>query len=173
LGTIFCQETGKNLYQAFETEIAVPLGMQDFQLEEQRYLYEYWLSMHPAYPFRISARDLARLGQLYLQEGNWQGQQILPAGWVEESTEPHSRTSKAGTYSGYGYMWWIAAQDDGAIKAGSYAASGYGGHTLEVLTHLNTVIALRVNTDDPNSRLIGTDEVDDLVRTILATRQDG
>jgi CubicO group peptidase (beta-lactamase class C family) len=172
LGTIFRQETGKDLYQAFETDIAVPLGMQDFRLEEQRYSYEYWLSMHPSYPFRISARDLARVGQLALQEGNWQGQQILPAGWIAESTQPHSKTAKAGTYSGYGYMWWIAAKDDGAIKAGSYAASGYGGHTLEVLPHLNTVIVLRVNTDDPDARLIGTDEVDDLVRTVLAARQD-
>jgi CubicO group peptidase (beta-lactamase class C family) len=173
LGTIFRRETGEDLYRAFETDIAMPLGMQDFQLEEQRYSYEYWLSMHPAYAFRISARDLARLGQLYLQEGNWQGQQILPAGWVEESTRAHSTTEGTGTYSGYGYMWWIAARDYGEIKKGSYAASGYGGHTLEILPHLNTVIALRVNTDDPSSRLIGTDEVDDLMRVILAARLDG
>jgi CubicO group peptidase (beta-lactamase class C family) len=170
LGTIFGQETGQDLYEAFETRIAVPLGMQDYRLDEQHYSYEHWLSMHPAYPFRISARDLARLGQLYLQKGEWEDEQILPATWVEESTRPHSTTLDTGTYSGYGYMWWIAARDDGEIRKGSYAASGYGGHTLEVLPHLNTVIALRVNTDDPNARLIGTDEVDDLIRTILAAR---
>jgi CubicO group peptidase (beta-lactamase class C family) len=128
--------------------------------------------MHPAYPFRISARDLARLGQLYLQKGKWQGEQILPAEWIEESTQPYSRTDDVGTYSGYGYMWWVAAEDHGKIKAGSYAASGYGGHTLEVLPHLNTVIAVRFNTNDPNFRLVGTDAVDDLIQKILTARDE-
>jgi CubicO group peptidase (beta-lactamase class C family) len=172
LGTIFRQETGEDIYRAFETRIAVPLGMQDYRLEDQHYSHEYWLSMHPSYPFRISARDLARLGQLYLQKGAWEEQQIVPAAWIEESTRPHSTTTDAGTYSGYGYMWWIAAEDDGQIAKGSFAASGYGGHTVEVLPHLNTVIVLRVNTDDPNARLIGFHEADDIVRAVLAARSD-
>jgi CubicO group peptidase (beta-lactamase class C family) len=171
LGTIFIQQTGEDLFQAFETSIAGPLGMQDFRLDDQLYSYEYWLSMHPSYPFRISARDLARLGQLYLQEGDWQGQQIVPSTWVEESTRPISRTADNGTYSGYGYMWWIAAEDHGAIAEGSFAASGYGGHTVEVLPHLNTVIVLRVNTDDDSSPWLGSHEADEVMLTILAARE--
>lgn len=170
LGTIFEQETGENIYQAFKTWIADPIGMQDFGTETLRYTYEYWLSWHPYYGFRISARDLARFGQLYLQEGEWQGAQLIPAEWVEQSTQPHSSTGGSGTYSGYGYMWWIAARDFSEIKQGSYAASGYGGHTLEVLPHLNTVIVFRVNTDDPNCRPI-SDE-DQLVVQILEARED-
>lgn len=79
-------------------------------------------------------------------------------------------TGKSSTYSSYGYIWWIAAKDYRDIKEGSYAASGYGGHTLEVLPHLNTVIVFRVNTDDPNYRPI-SDE-DQLVIQILKARQD-
>ena len=100
------------------------------------------------------------------------GEQILPADWIEESTQPHSRTADTGTYSGYGYMWWVAARDDGLIAEGSYAASGYGGHTLEVLPHLNTVIAIRFNTNDPNFRLVGTAAVDDLIQKILTAREE-
>jgi CubicO group peptidase (beta-lactamase class C family) len=170
LGTIFEQETGENIYQAFKTRVADPIGMQDFSTENLHHAYEYWLSRHPNYWFRISARDLARFGQLYLQEGEWQGVQLIPAEWVEESTQAHSLTGKSGTYSGYGYMWWIAAKDYRDIKEGSYAASGYGGHTLEILPHLNTLIVFRINTDDPNYRPI-SDE-DQLVIQILGARQD-
>jgi CubicO group peptidase (beta-lactamase class C family) len=147
LATILGQETGETFYQAFDERIAEPLGMQDFFPERLQYTYEYWLSQHPYYGTRISARDLARFGQLFLQEGTWQGTQVVPPEWVAASTGAHSTTGDTGTYSGYGYMWWIAAKDQGAIKKGSYAASGYGGHTLEVLPDLNTVIMFRVNTD--------------------------
>ena len=144
--------------------------MQDFRLEDQNYDYEYWLSSHPAYNVRISARDLARLGQLYLQQGEWNGAQIIPADWVEESTKAHSRTGQTGTYSGYGYMWWIAAEDFGDIKKGSFCASGYGGHTVEVLPHLNTVIVIRINTDIPGFTNLAGAPVDQLILNILEAR---
>ena len=167
LGTIFDQETEKeSVYQAFQTRIAGPIGMQDLQTERLQYSYEPY-SMHPYYGYRISARDLARFGQLFLQEGAWDGEQIVPATWVRESTTPYSETGGSGTYSGYGYMWWIASQDAGPIAQGSYAASGYGGHTLEVLPDLNTVIVYRVNTDDPAARLTYGSRVDQLIVRIL------
>jgi CubicO group peptidase (beta-lactamase class C family) len=174
LGTIFDQETGSgNIYEAFRNRIADPVGMQDFCPKDLHYAYEYWLSQHPNYWFRISARDLARLGQLYLQQGEWQGQQVVPAAWVEESTRSYSSTGKNGTYSGYGYMWWVATEDMGDIEEGAYAASGWGGHTLEVLPHLNTVIVVRFNTDDPEfAENHAGASVDELILDILAARQD-
>jgi CubicO group peptidase (beta-lactamase class C family) len=174
LGSIFEQETGQNIYQAFDARIGDPIGMQDFFPERLRYTYEYWLSQHPYYGFRISARDLARVGQLFLQAGKWQGtnapnaEQIVPAGWVRESTQPYSRTGKSGTYSGYGYMWWIAAKDYQSIRKGSFAASGYGGHTLEVLPELNTVIVFRINTDAADYQPIA--EPDRLVLRVLEAK---
>jgi CubicO group peptidase (beta-lactamase class C family) len=167
LGTIFDQETDEDsIYQAFQARIAGPIGMQDLQTDRLQYSYEPY-SMHPYYGFRISARDLARLGQLFLQEGVWEGTQIVPAAWVRESTTPYSRTGGSGTYSGYGYMWWIAAEDAGPIAQGSYAASGYGGHTLEVLPDIETVIVFRINTDDPAVRLTTGSNVDQLIARIL------
>ncbi|MGD8599003.1 MAG: serine hydrolase, partial [Anaerolineae bacterium] len=172
LGTIFEQETGQNIYQAFAQWIGAPTGAQDFFPERLQYTYEYWLSQHPYYGFRISARDLARFGQLLLQAGNWQGSQVVPRDWVELTTQAHSRTQDSGTYSGYGYMWWVADRDDDGIPAGAYAASGFGGHTVEVLPQLETVIVLRPNTDAPEARLLGSDEADDIVRTILQARME-
>ncbi len=46
-------------------------------------------------------------------------------------------------------MWWVAEESLAGIKKGPYAASGWGGHTLEVLPLLNTVVVIRYDTDDP------------------------
>ena len=171
LGTIFDQQMGEqDIYQAFEDRIAAPTGMQDYFPERLGYVYFYALSQHPYYGFRVSARDLARFGQLYLQEGAWDGEQIIPAGWVEESTRAYSKTEQSGTYSGYGYMWWIATEDLGPIKKGAYCASGYGGHTVEVLPDLNTVIVIRFNTDVPGFENLAGAPVDRLIRMILECR---
>jgi len=64
-------ETGRNIFEAFQDRITKPVGMQDYTLKEQFYPYARSKSIHPAYAFRMSARDLARFGQLYLQNGKW------------------------------------------------------------------------------------------------------
>ncbi|MFO7997942.1 MAG: serine hydrolase, partial [Bacteroidales bacterium] len=81
LGTIFEQLTGKKIFEALKHEIADPIGMEDFEVEDGWYV-EGEESVHPAYPFHISARDLARFGLLMLREGRWEGEQLVPANWV-------------------------------------------------------------------------------------------
>jgi len=148
LGTIFDTETGEeNIYQAFKTRIADPIGMQDYPIEDLRYSYES-CSMHPYYGFRMSTRDLARFGLLFLREGRWQDQQIVPADWVRESTASHSEHGPDG---GYGYLWWTGVKGgllpNVEVKEHSYYASGYRGHRVIVLPYRNLVIVHRVNTD--------------------------
>jgi CubicO group peptidase (beta-lactamase class C family) len=149
LGTIFDQETGEeNIYQAFKTRIADPIGMQDYPIEDLEYVYEPY-SMHPYYGFRMSARDLARFALLFLREGRWQDQQIIPADWVQESTATYSQT---GPDSGYGYMWWTGVKGglfpNVEVKEHSYYASGWGGQKAIVLPYRNLVVVHRVNTDE-------------------------
>src|SRR4029079_16720208 len=52
---------------------------------------------------RLGARDLARIGQLLLREGQWNGQPILPADWLLESTTPRLPANQASM----GFLWWI------------------------------------------------------------------
>ncbi|MHC4312271.1 MAG: hypothetical protein ACYSW3_07380, partial [Planctomycetota bacterium] len=122
---------------------ADPIGMQDFILEKQQYSYEENFSIHQAYPFLISARDMARLGQLFLQQGKWNGEQIIPSDWVKDSTRSYSKTNNPAT--GYGFMWWIVTDDFYGMKAGDYFASGYGGQKILVLPRINTVVVHRIN----------------------------
>ena len=62
LGTIYRQQTGEDIFQSFARRIAVPIGMEDFAVKDGRYVREA-VSEHPAYPFRLSARDAARFGR--------------------------------------------------------------------------------------------------------------
>jgi CubicO group peptidase (beta-lactamase class C family) len=57
-----------------------PIGMQDYQPSDGE-CFRGADSEHPAYPIRMSARDLARFALLYLHEGSWKGRQIIPSGW--------------------------------------------------------------------------------------------
>ena len=172
-GTIFTKMTGKDIYQSIYDEIATPTQMQDFTPSDGQY-FTGEESIHPAYPFRVTARDLARFGLLMLNNGNWDGKQLIPADWVAESTAYHS---DATLYSsdGYGYMWWVARKHNkyphlyGAdIPNGSYSARGAGGHYVMIIPDYDMVIVHRVNTDERNS--VSTTEAGKLFQLIMDAR---
>lgn len=75
--------------------------------------------------------DMAKLGQLYLNGGIWEGRQIVSSKWIEESTKEHSRWKKRNLP--YGYLWWV--NEDG------YAAMGDGGNIIYVNTKKKLVVS--------------------------------
>jgi CubicO group peptidase (beta-lactamase class C family) len=172
LGTVFERLTKTNLFAEFKARIADPIGMQDFRLEDGAYVTGAD-SVYPAYPFRMTARDLARFGLLYLRNGQWRGRTIVPADWVRESTRSFSDAGQAG---GYGYLWWIAV--DGrhfpgvALPDGSYSARGSGGHNMLLIPGYDLLIVHRVNTDIQGRRVDDAD-FGTLVSHILAARPAG
>lgn len=174
-GTLFEKLTGKKIFESIEKEIAEPIGMEDFKAEDGWYVNGE-ASIHPAYPFRISAHDLARFGWLMLNKGMWKGKQIIPANWVEESTAYHSDAALYGS-DGYGYMWWVARDHNKYphlpnvdIPEGSYSARGAGGHYVMIIPKYNMVIVHRVDTDKPKGR-VSTAEAGTLFNLILQARE--
>jgi len=157
LGSIFEQETGTKIFEEFKARIADPIGMQDFRLDLCYYHYEWDLSIHPAYPFQMSARDRARFGQLFLQEGRWNDTQIITKKWIKKSTKAYSDASFGDENNkgmGYGYMWWTIADDVPIFQQQEnlkdmgvgYYASGYGGHVIVILPELEIVFVQVVDT---------------------------
>ena len=145
LCTIFEQETGTTFFEELKNRIAVPIGMEDFEISDGQYQFEP-LSIHPAYPFRMSARDMARFGLLFLRDGIWEGSRIISEEWIRESTTPYS---DAGSGMGYGYLWWITGDKIlSNLDDGSYFASGYNGHYIFVIPNLDLVVVHRVDTDN-------------------------
>lgn len=161
LVSIFEQQTKRGVFEEFQQRIATPLQMEQFRLSDTGYWYERSKSRHPAYLFRMSARDLARFGLLYLREGKWKSQQIVPAKWIEESTRVYSTTGMKKLLAGYGYLWWVNNE--------GYAALGAGGQAILVYPAQRVVIVHRVDTDDPD-RLVSYSDLAKLANLILAAQ---
>jgi CubicO group peptidase (beta-lactamase class C family) len=162
LGTIFGQLTGADIFEAIHMHFALPLQMEDFVPSNGFYQYED-MSIHPAYHFGMSARDMARFGLLFLSDGRWRGSQIVPQAWVTESTTGYS---DAGANWDYGYMWWAGKP---AAWGGHqvYAALGGSGQAIFVVPDMEVVITHKVDYDSWGSSWGG---VYDLVRRILVAK---
>ena len=148
LGEIYQRVTGEGLFTAIEHRLARPLGFTDFDpLQHTRWSYDAQSPRFPAYNMLLSARDMARFGQLYLQRGRWNGKQLVPESWVEESTRSYSVTGRPGATSGYGYMWWIVGSepeiDRLGLPAGAFTAAGNGGRYITIFPALNVVVAVQ------------------------------
>lgn len=83
----------------------------------------------------LTPTEMAKIGQLYLNRGVWNGKQLVSAQWVEESTREHSRWDELGLK--YGYLWWVIEE-----KEHSYAAIGDGGNVIYVNPAKDLVIAI-------------------------------
>lgn len=95
----------------------------------------------------LRTRDYARFGQMYAQMGEWNGQQIVPADWVAQST-----THSAPQSEGYGFQWWLAAD----ATEGEYFARGVYGQYIYINQPENVVIA--INSADRSFTLDGSYE---------------
>jgi len=170
LGTIYEQKANAGIYEDFKRLIAEPIGMEDYKVADGKYVTGDD-SIHRAYPFRMTARDMARFGLLFLRDGQWKGKQVVPSAWVKESVTSYS---DAGTSGGYGYLWWISKSGrhlpNVTLPEGSYSARGAGGHYILIIPALDLVIVHRVNTDIKD-RQVGTSEFGELTRRILLAYQ--
>ncbi len=162
LGTIFEKLTNKKVFETIDEDIAKPIGMEDYSPVDGNYVSGEE-SIHQAYPFRVTARDLARFGLLMLNNGNWNGKQIIDKVWVEESTRYHSDASLYST-DGYGYLWWVSRDfnkfphlPNVKLPEGTYSARGVGGHYVLIIPKYNMVIVHRVNTDIRNNSVSDKD----------------
>ena len=114
LSAIITERTGQTLTEYLEPRLFAPLGI-------TRYFWETCPKgiTKGGWGLFLCAEAMAKLGQLYLQKGKWNGQQIIPEFWVEVSTAKH-KESIEGTY-GYGYQIWMEA------RPGSFEFNGMLG----------------------------------------------
>jgi CubicO group peptidase (beta-lactamase class C family) len=121
-GGIFEKLTNKDIYEAFEQDIAIPINMQDYKLEKQQKFGDSTKSNFLAYHFWLSTRDMARLGLLMLNIGNWNGKQVIPESWIKLSTSvvtPPKQINPSELRDGdfgFGYMWWIWCSENEILK---------------------------------------------------------
>lgn len=119
LGMILVKATGKSLTEYLEEKIWKKIGMEH---------NAFWVSDNKDMEMALGGlnatlRDYAKLGQLFLHEGNWKGEQIVPKAWVKASLTPDAphlmpnNSEGAEPNFGYGYQWWIPNGTEGEFMA--------------------------------------------------------
>ena len=145
LGMLLKQATGQSIRDYLEARIWHPLGMES---------PGHWLidseGMEMAFGgLNATARDYAKIGELFRNHGAWQGKQIVPAAWVRDSVTPDGPhlqpgdTSQSDSMLGYGYQWWVMDGDEG-----EYAAIGVYNQFVYVNPARGvTIVKLSANPD--------------------------
>jgi CubicO group peptidase (beta-lactamase class C family) len=161
LGMLLVAVTGQSLSSYAEQKLWQPLGMEDDA---------YWITDDEgmemaAGGLQVTARDYAKLGQLYLQKGNWHGKQIVPAQWVHDSVTPDAPHVMPGLDPeypvGYGYQWWVPEGDEGEFSAiGVYNQFIYVNPTKRlVIVKLSANSGYGLTDDDSSWRELETFEL--------------
>ena len=96
------------------------------------------------YGLCISARDMAKIGQLCLDEGTYNGERLVSAEWIRESTAPRLQCDDSFGNMRYGYLWWTPDSDRRA-----YAALGNSGNAIYINPENNSVVTV-TGTFKPN-----------------------
>jgi CubicO group peptidase (beta-lactamase class C family) len=89
----------------------------------------------------ISSSSLAKIGFLFLKNGKWQAQQIVPEDWVKSSITSAITVEDEGRRWEYGFQWWLQAWGKSPEKF-AWAARGLGGQELRVVPEYNLVVVL-------------------------------
>ena len=134
LSAILQQTTGMNPRDFAEQYLFHPLGISDVQwdTDSQGIPIGGW-GLH------LTPREMAKLGYLYLREGQWDDQQIISAKWVEDATRKHTETDGD---LGYGYQWWTYP------SLAAYTALGRYGQTIFVIPEADLVIVTTAQMDN-------------------------
>jgi CubicO group peptidase (beta-lactamase class C family) len=171
LGTIYEQAAKRSVFTGFDHLIALPLQMEDFDPAHDTQYFRDPSSLHPADMFRLSSRDLARFGLLYLRHGTWAGnKQIIPASWIDQSIHPYSQV---GSIGGFGYLWWTALNGDFIpfvdLGDDAFGIEGSHGHYLVIAPALHLVIVQRC-ADNSGTQDVTRAEFGRLLELILSAR---
>ncbi|CAM1342847.1 serine hydrolase domain-containing protein [Tenacibaculum amylolyticum] len=158
-GHILELKSGNTIYEELEQQLAIPLGFEDWNIKNQKKYYKKKKSRYPAYHMYLSTRDMAKVGQLMLNEGKWNGKQLISKNWINKITTTVTPTAVVTqerfgwpkdylVQLSYGYMWWLFDRFyDNPDFEGAYYATGWGGQFIMVIPKLNMVIAHKTRVD--------------------------
>ena len=160
-GYVFELKTGKNIFDEFRDQIAVPLQMQDW-VRSSQYKANNGNSYYSAYHMRISARDLARVAYMMLNKGRWGETTVISDYWWHEMLTERTTWEEAGKKRcSYGYMWWLFSpkwSDYTWHFKGAFMAKGSKGTWVITMPAVNTVVIVKSskseNSEDDNSLLV-------------------
>jgi CubicO group peptidase (beta-lactamase class C family) len=139
LAGVLQRTTGKWLADFAKEALFEPLGITQFE----------WLKMPAngevaaASGLRLRPRDMAKIGELVLEKGMWNGRRVVSQAWIEESTRPRTSGIDPGVASlGYGYQWWGDYETIGGQQISWIAAQGLGGQRIYIVPAYDLVVVV-------------------------------
>ncbi len=121
LGMVVVEATGRSFADLMQEKLCEPLGMES----AGSWLLDASGMEMVLGGLNLTARDFAKIGELFRNGGRWRGEQLVPEAWVEASTTPDAPHLEQGRVvvgghvfpAGYGYQWWVPAGDRGEFSA--------------------------------------------------------
>jgi CubicO group peptidase (beta-lactamase class C family) len=138
IGAIIEEASGKKLSEFAKENLFTPLGIREF----------YWYTAAngrtgPMGNLYLSTLDFAKLGQLIINKGQWQGKKIISSTWIDEITKKRFDISKVDPFANsYGYFWFFTTKEVNGKKYDCVYASGNGGNLLFTVPGENLVVSL-------------------------------
>ncbi len=141
LSGVITRASGMSTKDFAEKYLFGPLGITNYRWETDP--KGYYGGGHLLY---LTPRDMAKFGQLYLQHGRWNGAQVVPEAWVEESTRSQV---KVDDLTSYGYLWWIYSTYDSKTQKAlpTFAAQGMGNQHIIVIPQRDLVVTITCDPD--------------------------
>lgn len=138
IGDILTKTTGEPLAKFAKQALFDPLGITH---------WEWWHggNLSAAWGLRLRPRDMAKIGQLVLDRGKWNGQQIVSAAWVRQMTTPQIPEWTMLPFAGfdaYGYLWWLGRSPIEGREIEWISAVGWGGQRIFVVPSEDMVVAV-------------------------------
>jgi CubicO group peptidase (beta-lactamase class C family) len=126
--------TGRPLLDFAKEHLFAPLGITDVD----------WVTDRKGEPsaasgLRLRPRDLAKIGQLVLQQGRWGEQEVIPGSWLQEATTAQAQPDQ---FLRYGYQWWLGSSPFGDAQTPWVAGFGNGGQRLFIVPELDLVVVV-------------------------------
>ncbi len=135
LSAVVAKSFGATSFEFARENLFTPLGITDYQWE--------YIPARPAYAggqLHMRVRDFLKFGLLFLNDGAWNGEQIISPEWIKESTRPDGAIPGQRTGTQYGYYWWYTSWVVNGKTINAYYAHGNGGQVMYVLEDLNMVV---------------------------------
>lgn len=163
LAAVLTHATGMSLLDYARPRLFDPLGIDTTGAAQPRFSDKDLIAQYDAATFawpkdptgiqcgaatlKMAPDDMEKIGRLYLQNGRWNGHQLVPTTWVAQATSEQVKTQGSLTVAeAYGYHWWVTTER----RHHAYLAAGFGGQLIEVVPDVRLVV-VTVTDADPNT----------------------
>ena len=136
LSQIITKAAGKEMGEFLEQRLYKPLGITHAKMDRNSDQTLAYMGLN------INARDLAKVGYLFLNKGQWKGKRILPECWILQATTASQELNKA-----YGFLWWVRTYTENPkLPKDSYQAIGLYGNYLSVMPSQDLIVVRLIGT---------------------------